>query len=506
MRERPFSCNLNNAEVFSCVLGREEESSLSIIDPVTINFEIGASRSSGGARASKGLLDLADSEEGVERTAEVQLQQLNVRLSYHDTLMFRAILASFPRQARQAMSGREAVQESGRERSPPSSLQAPSNVQAQTSQLMTLGFSREDCSFALSECRGQVNDAALWLTQNASPVKKALCAEPVESNQVGCYLQGSSVSFTSVELKTSSINICIIDDCKDADVPLIETTLSHLHLKHGFSGEGEASSLISGLYFNRALSSWEPFLDPWRCSFDWRLRRIGPSNGQKLSLNMVATDVVNFTLTSTLVELYQMVKANWTEDYYNMQGPQQGGEQIFGFRRRRTPFVPFALINSTGCPLWFCTQTRMSGSQFGPSRDGCQMAIAIFLDRMSLALRASGLWLRYAAKFDPFLSLDCTAMLSTLAQSKERKGSNFAIWQPCEQDAGAVGRGDAVEARGAGRDAAVPVREPRQAAPPQHARHEDPPDHCAGRGLAGDDGRLRGPRRHILQELNSVLL
>ena len=35
------------------------------------------------------------------------------------------------------------------------------------------------------------------------------------------------------------------------------------------------------------------------------------------------------------------------------------------------------------------------------------MAIAGFLDRMCLALWASGLWLRYAAKFDPFLSLDC---------------------------------------------------------------------------------------------------
>ena len=30
------------------------------------------------------------------------------------------------------------------------------------------------------------------------------------------------------------------------------------------------------------------------------------------------------------------------------------------------------------------------------SRQGCQMAIARFLDRMCLALRASGLWLRYA--------------------------------------------------------------------------------------------------------------
>ena len=35
------------------------------------------------------------------------------------------------------------------------------------------------------------------------------------------------------------------------------------------------------------------------------------------------------------------------------------------------------------------------------------------------------------AKFDPFLSLDCTPTPSTLAQSKEKKGSNFAIWQPC---------------------------------------------------------------------------
>ena len=37
--------------------------------------------------------------------------------------------------------------------------------------------------------------------------------------------------------------------------------------------------------------------------------------------------------------------------------------------------------------------------------------------------------LRYATKFDPFLSLDCAPTPSTLAQSKERKGSNFATWQ-----------------------------------------------------------------------------
>ena len=44
-----------------------------------------------------------------------------------------------------------------------------------------------------------------------------------------------------------------------------------------------------------------------------------------------------------------------------------------------------------------------------------------------------GFWtmapLRCAAKFDPILSLDCAPTPSTLAQSKERKGSNFAVWQ-----------------------------------------------------------------------------
>ena len=34
------------------------------------------------------------------------------------------------------------------------------------------------------------------------------------------------------------------------------------------------------------------------------------------------------------------------------------------------------------------------------------------------------------AKFYPFLSLDCARVKGVGAQSKERKGSNFAIWQP----------------------------------------------------------------------------
>ena len=35
------------------------------------------------------------------------------------------------------------------------------------------------------------------------------------------------------------------------------------------------------------------------------------------------------------------------------------------------------------------------------------------------------------ARWQNLIAVDCAPMPSTLAQSKERKGSNFAIWQPC---------------------------------------------------------------------------
>ena len=55
---------------------------------------------------------------------------------------------------------------------------------------------------------------------------------------------------------------------------------------------------------------------------------------------------------------------------------------------------------------------------------GCQMTIA-----RSYVFGPSGFWtmalLRYAAKLDPFLSLDSSPMPFTLVQFKERKGSHF---------------------------------------------------------------------------------
>ena len=38
--DKLLSCNLNHCELFSCILGMEDETALSILDPVTINCEL----------------------------------------------------------------------------------------------------------------------------------------------------------------------------------------------------------------------------------------------------------------------------------------------------------------------------------------------------------------------------------------------------------------------------------------------------------------------------------
>lgn len=37
---KPLSCSLNNCEMFSCILGMEDDTALSIIDPVTLNMDV----------------------------------------------------------------------------------------------------------------------------------------------------------------------------------------------------------------------------------------------------------------------------------------------------------------------------------------------------------------------------------------------------------------------------------------------------------------------------------
>jgi len=66
------------------------------------------------------------------------------------------------------------------------------------------------------------------------------------------------------QVKASHICVCVIDDCRDSDVPLLELSVSQLALEQEVDGGGTAKCILASDYYNRLLSGWEPFIEPWQ--------------------------------------------------------------------------------------------------------------------------------------------------------------------------------------------------------------------------------------------------
>ena len=146
----------------SCVLGHEEETALSVVDPVTVNIDIARRKPSpgsaaGDAAAHRGLLDAVAAPPG-PLILEVQLHQLAVRLSYQDMRVFVRMLESLPKQTRSSSS---------RLNQPNQESSQSANVRCLVDKLRALGFSTDDCLTAIQVCHGHLDAAALWLTHNA---------------------------------------------------------------------------------------------------------------------------------------------------------------------------------------------------------------------------------------------------------------------------------------------------------------------------------------------------
>ncbi|XP_046815359.1 vacuolar protein sorting-associated protein 13D isoform X1 [Vespa crabro] len=307
--EKPLSCNLSHCELFSCILGLEEETALSIIDPVGASIELTQ-----------------------QKCLEIQLQPLCVRLSYHDVTMFSRMLNSLPKQTLWAKQR---------------SHELLNNMENQISKLNALGFTETDCKDALERCNGQLDEAALWLTQNAIPN-----SDVTSKNES---------MFTVIEVQTTCARICVIDDCRDADVPLMELTLIDLSWRQTgaliLQGQGSISATFAIDYYNRVLCGWEPFIEPWSANLQWEQMLNNSLDPKRLEVFIRSQDSVNVNVTSTLVELVQLVKHNWTQDYYlssREHGVNKSTVSGQGYRRR-SPFIPFALKNETGSKLWFKT-------------------------------------------------------------------------------------------------------------------------------------------------------
>nr|XP_006005250.1 PREDICTED: vacuolar protein sorting-associated protein 13D [Latimeria chalumnae] len=406
--DRPFSGSLSGIEVFSCRLGSEQETALSIIDPVNVQLELIGNPT---YQTSSGLLDAFNTED-FPPILEIQLSALDIRLSYNDFQLFLAIARSVPQQTSASVTSPVGLDSEPRNSMASGSLRdvsasasvdartyrhkTDSLVEMQLTRLQDLGFHLRDCRKALLECKGQLDHAATWLFKNA---------EPLSSSQkvVNASGQGAAAMLllSGVEIKAESICICFIDDCMDCDVPLAEVTFSHLYFlqRTGSNPEGHSRFTLSGDYFNRELSGWEPFIEPWPCKMTWQQQSASRLHPPRLRLDIKARQRLDINVTSVLIEQYDRTKASWMADYCKQEvmhisssgtvqwigssvDPPFFGQslplaylrtrssasltnleqQIFARAyvktlKRRQPFVPYALRNHTGCTLWFATLT-----------------------------------------------------------------------------------------------------------------------------------------------------
>lgn len=320
---RPLSLNLNHCEMFSCILGMEDETALSIIDPVTVNLEICAA------------------EQDPTKMLRIHISELSIRLSYHDMKMFQQMLTSLPKQTLSAVSDTRSK---------------PANIQNCIRQLSSLGFTDNDCSLALEKCNGDLEEAAIWLTQNALALTSY--ARKYENTEFS--LQQSALKYEEAEVYINHLNCCIIDDCRDSDVPLLEFVFRNLNYFHNKTHErGSCICTLSIDYYNRVLSGWEPFIEPWEGKFAWENKSV--SESPVSMFKVTSWQSLNVNITSTFIDLYSIVKENWVSDYLSPNQTKdrdvEPNKQIgspSGYRRR-SPFVPFALYNNTGCVLKYCT-------------------------------------------------------------------------------------------------------------------------------------------------------
>ncbi|XP_053338052.1 intermembrane lipid transfer protein VPS13D isoform X1 [Clarias gariepinus] len=371
--DRPFSGSLAGIEVYSCRLGSEQDTALSIIDPVNVQVELCGSPS---YQSSSGLLEAFNIED-FPPLLEIQFPALDIRLSYNDVQLFLAIARSIPTGSPSVADTALASQAAQSSKSPETTTKTKDSfrhktealLEMQLTRLQELGFRREDCRRALIHCKGQLDQAATWLLENAESTSGRSRADSDSGSH-------SAPSLSGVEVKAESVCICFIDDCLDCDVPLAELTFSRLSVlqRIGSTLEGKASFSLSGDYYNRELSGWEPFIEPWPCVLDWQQQAAGRLHPSRLKLGVQAKQRLDMNITSVLLDQYSTTKTSWLADYCkeDEQSPQSSasvswmgssvdpptfGQTDVKLSKRRQPFIPYALRNHTGCTMWFATLT-----------------------------------------------------------------------------------------------------------------------------------------------------
>ena len=336
-----FTWNMIGVELFSCCLASEEETALSIIDPLNILVEIPRNHKLNHSYP-----------------LHIEVQTVNTRLSYNDIKLFAAISNSISNILY---------------------MHQMSSNSYDSSDIKITGSSPTDPMSKPDICDSYV------VIDTTPKVKVKQSAEKTTKNPS---------TFGDISVHIDEFKLVLIDDCGNCDIPLGELNIEHVSIQQRFDApfSGNAKIRLATNYYNRNISAWEPLVEPFKFSIEWKRDvRTKPIKGEEniryphYSCTLMSDDILLLNFTNSLLDILKNTQDSWGEDLTQASGSQPLGlpitgstnqekmqsqgsatqlsslavRSISGFNfRKRHPFIPFRLENNTGLPLRFATLTK----------------------------------------------------------------------------------------------------------------------------------------------------
>ncbi|CAF3915138.1 unnamed protein product, partial [Rotaria magnacalcarata] len=306
MRQRPLDCSLFNVTLFSCQMNNIQSTAVSIIEPINITFNIHLTN------------------EKDQHVFEVNLPQLFIRLSYSDVKLMLYMFQSIKSQIYQAQT---------RDIIPKYQINQP---------LKRLSV---DSEFSIEPSFDDLyTDLRIRSTIAPSNQEKSMSIEEIDNEkQSKLFLNVHSMKFSCEQ-----ISLCLIDDCLDANIPLLNLNFASIKLniiEYGTHRIQQADFQVNIDYYNRLLSGYEPFIEVWPLQMTLK------NSTTTKSLSISSNHLLNINYTNTMHQLFDLVKNNWLEDY---NSSNDINKEAMYFRRPK-PFEPYCFQNLIGQRVKFRT-------------------------------------------------------------------------------------------------------------------------------------------------------
>ncbi|VVC98574.1 unnamed protein product [Leptidea sinapis] len=321
---------VNSLEVFSCVLGLEDETALPILDPAAVTLALHADAALHASQANTG--DKSDRELVSEPANSVHMRAGPAGVG---TSPGTSILA--PRWLR----SRSGPTEQLKQQPQPNNKNTLKSLQL-SAECVTL-YVIDDCLDSdvplLELCLADVHLEQFKNISVSNKVYDVWCKD----------LRKAEESFEDpllVSTPSAASSTCTLD-------------AGGAGPRRAGAGAGRLRGSLTVDYYNRMLSGWEPIIEPWRFESRWEYTLSSALLLRRLQVEVTSPEILNVNITSALVDLARLVRTNWTADYYSPQTDASPKNSPVG-HRRRSPFVPYALRNLTGHRLWFTTLTTAS--------------------------------------------------------------------------------------------------------------------------------------------------